>query len=102
MSLDTCSPSLFAPVSSERTPGTKLRLTSNPPRRAYWTEEALEQVLAVDPPPSIRLALMLGLWTGQRQADVLHMRWSDISDGWIAIEQRKSRRRRYSDSLYRP
>jgi integrase len=79
-------------------PATKLRLTSNPPRRTYWTDADVERFLAANPPPSIRLALMLALWTAQRQADVLNMRWSDISgpdaEGrlWITIEQRKSRR----------
>jgi integrase len=48
--------------------------------------------LAANPPSSMRLALMLGLWTGQRQADILNLRWSDISDGWVTLEQRKSRR----------
>jgi integrase len=76
----------------EANPASKLRLSSNPPRRAYWTEESVAQFLAADPPPSIRLALMLGLHTGQRQADILHLRWSDITDGWITLEQRKSRR----------
>jgi hypothetical protein len=78
-------------------PATKLRLPGNPPRRAYWTEENVAQFLAADPPPSIRLALMLGLWTGQRQADILNLRWSDMSvdregRSWISLEQRKSRR----------
>jgi integrase len=77
----------------DRNPATRMRLTSNPPRRAYWTDESVERFLAADPPPSIRLALMLGLHTGQRQADVLNLRWSDISaDGWITLEQGKSRR----------
>ena len=74
-------------------PASKMRLVSNPPRRAFWTDADVERFLAADPPPSIRLALMLGLWTGQRQADVLSLRWSDISaHGWITLEQRKSRR----------
>jgi hypothetical protein len=58
-------------------PAAKLRLTGNPPRRAYWTDADVERFLAANPPASIRLALMLGLWTGQRQADVLHLRWAD-------------------------
>jgi integrase len=76
----------------ESNSATKLRLPANPPRRAYWTDADVARFLAADPPPSIRLALMLGRNTGQRQADVLVLRWSDISDGWITLEQRKSRR----------
>jgi integrase len=73
-------------------PAARMRLIGIPPRRAYWTDAHVEQFLAANPPPSIRLALMLGLWTGQRQADILHLRWSDITDGWITLERRKGRR----------
>ncbi len=74
-------------------PATRMRLNAAPPRRAYWTEDAVGRFLEAGPPPSLRLALMLGLWTGQRQADILNLRWSDISDGWITIEQRKTGKR---------
>jgi integrase len=76
----------------ESNPAAKLRLSANAPRRTYWTDADVDRFLAASPPPSIRLALMLGLWTGQRQADVLNLRWSDIADGWITLEQRKTRR----------
>jgi integrase len=76
----------------ETSPAIRLRLPTIPPRRAYWTDQDVERFLAADPPPSIRLALLLALETGQRQADLLHLRWSDIRDGWIELAQRKSRR----------
>ena len=76
----------------ESNPAARLRLTSNPPRRTYWTDQDVERFLAANPLPSLRIALMLALETGQRQADVLSIKWSDISDGWLTIEQRKSRR----------
>ncbi|MFZ1430580.1 MAG: tyrosine-type recombinase/integrase [Geminicoccaceae bacterium] len=59
-------------------------------REAYWSDEAIATFMASDKAsPAMRLALMLGLWTGQREDDVLHMRWSDIKDGWLTIRQRK-------------
>lgn len=60
-------------------------------RDAFWTDEDVAAFLAHATPP-MRLGLMLGLYTGQREADVLAMRWTDIKDGWLTIEQRKSRR----------
>jgi integrase len=82
----------------ESNPAAKLRIPTNPPRREYWTDADMERFLGAKPPPSVRLALMLGLWTGQRCADILHLRWSDISavdregHSWITLEQRKTRR----------
>jgi integrase len=60
-------------------------------RNAYWSSDDVARFMASASPP-LRLALMLGLWTGQREADVLHMRWSDIKDGWLAIRQRKTKK----------
>lgn len=60
-------------------------------RDAYWSDEAIATFMASDATsPAMRLALMLGLWTGQREADVLNMRWSDIEDGWLTLRQRKT------------
>lgn len=60
-------------------------------RDAYWSTEDVARFMASAPAP-LRLALMLGLWTGQREDDVLHMRWSDIKDGWLTVRQRKTRK----------
>lgn len=60
-------------------------------RDAYWCDEDVEAFLAQAGAP-MRLALMLGLWTGQRQGDVLKMRWSDIKDGWLTLRQGKTQR----------
>lgn len=61
-------------------------------RDAYWrpADEATFLGQATEP---MRLALMLGLYTGQREADVLAMRWTDLEDGWLTITQRKTGRR---------
>jgi integrase len=37
-----------------------------------------------------RLALALGLYTGQRKGDVIHMGWQHVADGMIAVDQEKT------------
>lgn len=73
-------------------PGRALKGFKIKPRTAYWrpADEATFLGHAAEP---MRLALMLGLYTGQREADVLAMRWTDIEDGWLTITQRKTGRR---------
>jgi integrase len=36
------------------------------------------------------LAMELGLWTGQRQGDLIRIRWDDIRDGMIRVRQEKT------------
>ena len=60
-------------------------------RDAYWSDDAIATFKgSPNVPATMKLALMLGLWTGQREADVLHMRWTDIKDGWLTLRQRKT------------
>jgi integrase len=53
---------------------------------AAWTWEEIEawRDLAV---PELRLALMLALYTGQRQSDLIRMTWSDVDDGAVQVVQ---------------
>ncbi len=37
-----------------------------------------------------KLAVMLALYTGQREADIVKMRWSDVQDGMIRVKQNKT------------
>jgi integrase len=65
-------------------------------RDSYWSDGDVARWLAKAPPP-MRLALTLGLYTGQREGDVIRMRWSDLGDGpggrpWLTIRQRKGKR----------
>jgi integrase len=39
----------------------------------------------------IDLALMLALWTGQRQGDLLRLTWADYDGDWLELEQGKTR-----------
>jgi integrase len=61
-----------------------------------WSQEVIDKFDAAAT-PSLRLALYLLLYTGQRECDVITMRWSDIRDGTIHIKQRKT-----GESVYVP
>ena len=56
---------------------------------APWPDESVEKFIkeALGAP---RHAFFLALYTGQRRADVLAMRWDDISDGGITVKQQKT------------
>ncbi|TCJ39095.1 tyrosine-type recombinase/integrase [Parafrankia sp. BMG5.11] len=54
-----------------------------------WTFEQEAAFTAVAP-PHISAALTLALWTGQRQGDLLRLRWLDYRDGVIRLRQRKT------------
>jgi integrase len=53
-----------------------------------YTEGHLGRLLAVASPPE-RLALVLALWTGQREGDLIRITWGAISAGRIEVKQRK-------------
>ena len=63
----------------------KLKLGSYRP----WTIEEIEK-FRVNAAPHMRLALNLALYTGQRQSDVLKMRWEKIKDNGIEVCQKKT------------
>lgn len=64
------------------------RLRAGPGHKA-WPPWAVERFLAKNT-GAMRLALLLGLYTGQRRGDVLAMRWADYRDGWISVRQIKT------------
>jgi integrase len=63
-----------------------------------WTQEQ-EAAFIRMAPPHLHLALMLGLWTGQRQGDLLRLTWTAYDGATIRLRQSKSvrqcRRARY-------
>ena len=59
-------------------------------RYKVWQPEHIEAFLAVAP-PNLALALILALETGQRQSDMLALRWSDIDGDVIGLRQAKTR-----------
>jgi integrase len=56
---------------------------------AVWsdTDEAAFNRIAT---PGMKLALMLALWTGQRQGDLLRLTWRDYDGHWIRLQQSKT------------
>lgn len=54
-----------------------------------WPEDIREAALACDD-PTIRIAVHLLYFTGQRIGDVCKMRWGDIRDGHIYVRQTKT------------
>jgi integrase len=61
-------------------------------RDNIWTEQDIAAVLAVAP-RELQLALILALWTGQRQGDLLRLPWSAYESPYIRVRQSKGRRR---------
>lgn len=59
---------------------------------APWSMDAIGHFEA-NATPELWWAAALALYTGQRQSDVLAMKWSDIEDGLIAVKQEKTGKR---------
>jgi len=62
-----------------------------PPSNIYapWPREAIEH-FSTHARRDLWHAAALALYTGQRQSDVLAMKWSDIADAFIAVTQGKT------------
>jgi integrase len=56
-----------------------------------WGETEIASMLSVAP-PELELALMLALWTGQRQGDLLRLPWSAYTGTHVRLRQSKTRR----------
>ena len=54
-----------------------------------WNPEEVRQVIALND-RKISTAVALAWYTGQREGDILSMRWSDYKDGYISLEQQKT------------
>lgn len=54
-----------------------------------WTFEQ-ETAFIAAAPKHVSAALTLALWTGQRQGDLLRLRWRDYRDGVIRLKQSKT------------
>lgn len=64
------------------------RLYSADRNDAIWTEDLIARALASFP-DHLRWALILALWTGQRQGDLLRLPWSAFDGSRITLRQRK-------------
>lgn len=57
-----------------------------------WTSEQVAAFLKVAP-PHLHLPLLVGLWSGLHQGDILNLPWSAYDGKFIKVRQRKSVRR---------
>jgi integrase len=73
----------------ERNPAKTVKKLKTTQRKAIWSAEA-ERLWLSHADQTMRLAFLLGAYTGQRQADILSLRWDQISGGYISIEQAKT------------
>lgn len=58
-------------------------------RDKTWTETQIQQFLLAAP-DNLRLAMLLGLWTSQRQGDLLAMTWKQYDGTHITFDQHKT------------
>ena len=73
-------------------PAQRIRLLRTGPGHQPWSDAAIERFRSTAT-PEIRWAFEIGLYTGQRQGDVLAMQWSHYHDGGIEVAQRKTGQR---------
>lgn len=59
-----------------------------------WTSPQIGAFLTQRQYAHMHLPLMIGLWTGQREGDVLRLRWRDYDGAVWRCKQRKGRRKR--------
>jgi integrase len=57
-------------------------------RDIIWSDEQVATYLALAPRHMSR-AVLLALWTGQRQSDLLSLKWSDYDGKYIRLQQQK-------------
>ena len=71
----------------------KVNKVKAPSRTSVWTPEAAEAFLRVAEAerPSMALAFRLAIAIGQRQGDILTLKWSDYRDGKIRLVQNKTK-----------
>lgn len=74
-------------------PAINMRMKGHTPRHQVWRPEQIAALIdhaVVKGRPSIGLAVALAHNTGQREADVLHMAWSQFDGAKITLKQRKT------------
>jgi integrase len=64
-----------------------------------WTTEDIAAFLQAAP-PHLHLPLLIALWTGQRQGDILRLPWSAYDGQFIRLRPRKSDRNDGSKPVY--
>lgn len=57
-----------------------------------WSDHAIKMMMAACP-VELQTALLLGIWTGQRQGDLIALRWSAYDGKYLRVSQSKTKRR---------
>jgi integrase len=76
-------------------PAKQQRLIGTRPRATVWSEDDVQTFIktSVDAGrPSLALAVLLGAHTGQREADILHLAWTQYDGSRIELRQGKTGR----------
>lgn len=84
-----------AHVKAPAAPGLRKRLTLE-------TWQAMVDHAKAHLPPWVHAMLLLGLATGQRRADLAKMKFSDVVDGHLRVEQQKKARKKVGARLAIP
>lgn len=86
---------------AERNPCLQVKRPKNPPRDRYITDEEFQAIHQVMPIRQ-QIAMELAYLCGQRQGDVLKLKWADCGEEGITFQQSKTGQSRlvlYSDRL---
>lgn len=84
---------------AERNPCRDVERHKNPPRDRYITDEEFAAVYEIMPPRH-QVAMDLALLTGQRQGDILKLKWDDVLEDGVTFRQSKTGQGRHI--LYTP
>jgi integrase len=57
-------------------------------RDIIWTDQQISKFLR-EAPRHLSRALLLAIWTGQRQSDLISLKWSDYDGRYIRLQQQK-------------
>jgi len=79
----------------DQNPARRLKMKSRPPRETVWTEEDIQAFITTATEvgrPSMALAVLIGVWTAQREGDILAMAWSRYDGVEMSLRQRKTGR----------
>ncbi len=71
-------------------PATRIKPLKTGPGYRPWTEAEVSAFLTFHPQGPMHLALMLGLYLGQRRGDVVHMGWSQYDGQAVEVVQSKT------------